>query len=664
MSVIPRPREVRPAVPPPRPRRRLEPAGWWASGGLAVTVFWIAYESGSSSLSARSVLAIAIWWVILLGVGLGFLPRGRVDRSAVMVGALLTAFAVDTFASVFWARDAAGAFEEFDRMALYVGLFVLTAISVRRSEICRWADGLAVGLGAIAVVALLSRLFPGLFSPRGLPEFLPNTATRLSFPIGYWNGLGILMGMTVPLLLHMTLTGSSALRRSLGVAAIPILACVVYFTASRGGVLTGLVGTIVFLTATNRRWEVLGAMVAAAIGSALGVAVLVPRTELVNGPLGSDAAHSQGRVAALLILGCCLLSAAIYLVGARILSGRRPPGVLVGRIVLGVALAALVGSVIALHPVRRFDDFKRTPPTPSPGGDFVRAHLLSGNGSGRWQFWSAAVGEFKSAPVAGRGAASYESWWAQNATFTHFIRNAHSLYLETLGELGVIGLLVLAAAFVATFAIAVRRLLRVGPRERPTIAALTAVFAAFAFGAAIDWVWQITVIAGVAIVAMALVTAAETPRPKAVTAVHERGERSIRFALGAAALAFAWVVICAQAIPWLASMKLAESQAAVRRDDGDVAFRAAIDAKRIQPWAASPYLQLALVDEASGQLTSARRWIDDAIERDPENWRLWLVAARLETKDGDVAKAARTLERAASLNPRSPLFADLARSGG
>jgi tetratricopeptide (TPR) repeat protein len=265
--------------------------------------------------------------------------------------------------------------------------------------------------------------------------------------------------------------------------------------------------------------------------------------------------------------------------------------------------------------------------------------------------------------VAGRGAASYESWWAQHATFTHFIRNAHSLYLETLGELGVIGFLLIAAVFVSAIMIGVRRLVRAGPRERPTIAALTAVFVAFMVAAAIDWVWQITAIAGVAIVAMALVAAGETARPKVVTAATERGERTIRFALGAAALACAWVVICAQAIPWLASIKLAESQAAVRRDDGDAAFSAAADAKRIQPWAASPYLQLALVEEASGHLANARGWIGDAIERDPENWRLWLVAARLETKAGDIAKAARTLERAASLNPRSPLFADLARSG-
>jgi O-Antigen ligase/Tetratricopeptide repeat len=661
MSVIPRPREVRPAEPPPRPKARIEPAVWWTSGALALAVFWTGYENGSSGLSARTVIAIGIWWAILVGVGLGFLPRERASRGMLVVGALLAAFAVHTFASVFWAPSAAAAFNEFDRAALYLGLFLLVAMSIRRTELDRWANGLWVGLVAIAVVALISRLFPDLFSPRGLPEYLPNTATRLSFPIGYWNGLGILMGMTVPLCLRTALTESTPLRRSLGVAAIPILACVVYFTSSRGGVVTGLVGTIVFLAATSRRWEALGAAAAGGIGSAVAVAVLVPRTELVNGPLSSNAAHSQGRVAAALVLGCCLLSAAAYLVGARILRGRPAPSPLVGKVVLAGALLALVVAVVALHPVRRFETFKRIPTSSSTGGDFVRSHLLSGNGSGRWQFWSAAVDEFRSAPLAGQGAASYEPWWAQHATFTHFIRNAHSLYLETLAELGVIGLILIGGAFVAGGVIAVRRLIRAGPRERPTIAALTAVFAAFALAAAIDWVWQITAIAAVAIVALALVVGSEVERPKPVTVVRERGERSLRFALGAAALACAWVVICAQAIPWLASIKLSASQAAVRSGDGDDAFNDAADAKRIQPWAASPYLQLALVEEASGHLAAARSWIGEAIERDRENWRLWLVAARLETKAGDIAKAEQTLERAASLNPRSPLFADVGR---
>jgi len=65
---------------------------------------------------------------------------------------------------------------------------------------------------------------------------------------------------------------------------------------------------------------------------------------------------------------------------------------------------------------------------------------------------------------------------------------------------------------------------------------------------------------------------------------------------------------------------------------------------------------LALVEERRGDLKASRRWIERAIERDSVDWRLWLVAARLATKAGDVPSARTSLLRAESLNPRSPLF--------
>jgi Tfp pilus assembly protein PilF len=65
---------------------------------------------------------------------------------------------------------------------------------------------------------------------------------------------------------------------------------------------------------------------------------------------------------------------------------------------------------------------------------------------------------------------------------------------------------------------------------------------------------------------------------------------------------------------------------------------------------------LALVEERRGDLKASRKWIESAIERDSIDWRLWLVAARLATKAGDLPSARTSLLRAESLNPRSPLF--------
>ena len=83
------------------------------------------------------------------------------------------------------------------------------------------------------------------------------------------------------------------------------------------------------------------------------------------------------------------------------------------------------------------------------------------------------------------------------------------------------------------------------------------------------------------------------------------------------------------------------------------------DAAALQPWSATPRLQIALVDELEGDLPAARRRIDQAIDRAPQDWRLWLVKSRLETKSGEVAAASESLDRAEALNPRSPVFQQL-----
>ncbi|MDP9223413.1 MAG: tetratricopeptide repeat protein, partial [Actinomycetota bacterium] len=65
----------------------------------------------------------------------------------------------------------------------------------------------------------------------------------------------------------------------------------------------------------------------------------------------------------------------------------------------------------------------------------------------------------------------------------------------------------------------------------------------------------------------------------------------------------------------------------------------------------------ALVQEQLGRLAAARGWIRKAIDKNPSDWRLWLVSARIDTKADDIPAARQSLRRAKALNPRSPLFA-------
>src|SRR5438045_3833089 len=77
-----------------------------------------------------------------------------------VAGGLLAAFAGLTLSSVIWADSAEIAFDEFNRAALYVGVFLLAALAARRMHLARWSDGFALGIVGIAGLAFFSRCFP------------------------------------------------------------------------------------------------------------------------------------------------------------------------------------------------------------------------------------------------------------------------------------------------------------------------------------------------------------------------------------------------------------------------------------------------------------------------------------------------------------------------
>jgi O-Antigen ligase/Tetratricopeptide repeat len=632
-------------------------------------IFWIAYDDGSYSLASRGTIAIAIWWGIAVAVMFGFVRWTSIDTIALATGGLIAGLAAWTFASTFWSPSAEAAFSEFNRTTLYLGVYVIVVLAASRRDVGTWCNALALAIVSVACVALVSRLFPDVFSDRGLAVFLTSSAPRLSFPLGYWNGLGVFTALGVPLLLRSAIAGTGPATRSLALAPVPVFAAVIYLTSSRAGVLTAFLGVVVFVVLTERRWSAVGAVVVSCAGAAGAIAVLLPRDELVNGPLGTQLVRAQGHEAALLIALVCIATAAVSWLTIRLPRGRFRPSPWFGRILASVVVVALVGVALASHPVARLREFRQSPAeleTLEPG-DFVQAHLLSGRGNGRWQWWSVAVDSWKEHPLRGLGAGSYEQWWSEHASFTYFVRDAHSLYVEVLGELGVVGLALVVALVLIGLVEGARRALGADGDMRVGAAALTASFAGYAVAAGVDWMWELTVVSVAGFVLLALLTG---PATRAIRSARlaEQDERlpragRWRFGIGVATLLVAWALIGAQLIPLLAQRAIARSEAAARRGDLADAEGQATAARHIQPWAASPYLQLALVDERRGDLGEARIRIDQAIGRDPRNWRLWLTAARLDTKLGDAEQAERSLRRAIALNPRSPLFEGLLNDG-
>jgi tetratricopeptide (TPR) repeat protein len=108
---------------------------------------------------------------------------------------------------------------------------------------------------------------------------------------------------------------------------------------------------------------------------------------------------------------------------------------------------------------------------------------------------------------------------------------------------------------------------------------------------------------------------------------------------------------------FLAEVNLDDSRSAIDRGDLAGAAQDATDASTLQPWAAEPRLQLAVVEERAGNLPAAREAIGEAIDRAPDDWSLWYVASRIERKAGERDAAVEAYYRARSLNPRASVFA-------
>ncbi len=492
---------------------------------LAVVVFVLAYDDGAYSLKTQATSGVIVWWAILLAGLIGVANVKRLGFSGVCVAAALTGFAVWTLFSAWWSASAEASVADLDRTLLYLGVFLFVGLVARAGSGGTWADGLAAGISAIAVVALSSRLFPTLFSHRGLATFLPGSQNRLSFPLGYWNGLGIFCALAVPLLLRPAILARRPLVRGLALMPVPIIVADIYLASSRGAVATLLVATIVLLIASPRRPALIGAIGAAACGSAVTIGILLARRTLVDGPLEGAAARSEGRSAAWLIALACLATGAGYALACRYWPPAASPSRRWGRVASIFAGVLAVALVVVSHPVMRFNAFKQSPDqvSLSGSGGFVRAHLLSGNGSGRWQFWTSAIDEWRTRPWTGRGAGSFEAWWAANGSLAMFVKDAHSLYLQTLGELGLIGLALLLAVLLGGVAMGIRRVRRSEGDTRVTNAALLAVLVGYAVAAGIDWMWELTIVSLVAMVCLALIVGAATtervldPAPPAPT---------------------------------------------------------------------------------------------------------------------------------------------------
>lgn len=645
-------------------RQRAEPVDWarrvdWSAVAIwslcFALVVYLGLEGGGYDALVHDRVGIAVWWAVLALVLAGAMPRLRLSPLAWAALGLFAAFTVWTALSLVWTESTERTWADLARLAGFLGVFALALLGSGAGSARRIVGAVGAGAAVVTVVALLSRLHPAWFpEATQTAELLSTGEERLSYPLNYWNGLAALIAIGIPLVLATATCARSVPLRALAAAALPAMGLAAFFTFSRAGIAAAFIAVAVFLAFTSNRLPKLLTLLIAGAGTAILVFAATQRDALEEGLLNATAREQGDALLLIAIVVCVLVGIAQAGISLSALRELRPSWTRVSRqnsiAAAAVAIIALLGFAVVLDAPGRASDawaeFKEAEEGPGKGA----GRLASTAGESRYEFWKVAAEQNADAPLVGTGAGTFEFWWTRNSDGSGTVRDAHSLYMQTLGELGIVGLLLLAAFLLVALVGGGRNALLAGAPERPMLAAALAGCVAFCFGATFDWLWQIPVLT-VAVLLLTAVLVLPGSRPDAE---GEPTPFALPVRLGTAFAAL--VAIAVIAVPLASTSLLRESEAEARAGDLSAALDDARSAQNVEPGAMSPRLQRALLLESLGDLEAAAGAAREATEREPTNWRPWLVRSRIDAQRGLAEEAVRHYRRARSLNPLSELF--------
>jgi hypothetical protein len=613
---------------------------WPAATALALVV--IAAQNGGYYPTTWNWAALVIAWVAAVALSV----REAVTLSRlelVSIGALF-ALAGWVALSGFWTASLPSTVLEVERDLLYpVGVLAAAAIFGRRSA-RRLLGAICVAITLVSWYALATRIFPDRAG-----NFDPIAGYRLFRPIGYWNSFGAFAAMGTLLALAFAVRGRHLATRLLAAASLVVLAPTLYFTYSRGAWIALALGLAMAIALDARRLQLITTALVVTPAPAVAVLVASRLRGLTHTDSSLARATHDGHRLALVLLGLAAVTAALTWAFAH-LASTVPIGSRVRRVyaaALILTLAASLSLVVARYgnpeKIARhgWSQFATAAPA---GGTNLNAHLFSFSGSGREIVWRHAWRDARAHPVLGSGAGTYEIWYLRHRTDGSKVRDAHSLYIEMLAEVGPIGLALLLLALLTPLVAAVRA------RHRPMTAIAAGAYLAFLVHAGVDWDWEVTAVTltGLLCGAALLIAARRDVNTLRL------GRR--RYALVAPAVAVALFSI----VGLLGNMPAASAGKAIRASNWADARSEAHKEIRWAPWSADGWRRLGQSEVGSNQVAAGARDLRAAIRKDPQNWDRWFDLALATTG----AEQRRALERALALNPHSPEIAEFVAGVG
>jgi len=445
------------------------------------------------------VLVATLAWLLAAAVIL-FEPRPFPSSKAGLVAlAGLTAFVAWSALSLLWSPLRDPGLSDVERSALYLAAFLVGCSALRGGATARAvAPALLAGIALVCLYALSTRLLPGVVdSTSGF-----RAGSRLDQPLTYWNALGALASMGLMLAIGTASDPRRSERfRVAAMALVPALGLTLYLTISRGAHVAAVLGAVVLVLAARDRRAVDSTLLGfAAVGLMAGTAGRFHGVVELDAGVGSQ--ERQG----LAVLGLLVVISTLAALGQLLLARLEPRGTtwtaaLRRRPALVAGVAAVALAAVALGVAAFAGGQAKPSPRDSLATGPERFRTLETN---RWHYWRVAFDSFADEPLTGSGIHGFAADWLKRRDIDEGVQDAHSLYIETLTELGLPGLLFLGL-FLGGVGLALWR------AGEPGWIAASAVWA---IHAGVDWDWEMPALTLVfiALAAAATATAASTQR--------------------------------------------------------------------------------------------------------------------------------------------------------
>jgi tetratricopeptide (TPR) repeat protein len=610
-----------------------------ANGGL---------QLGSSTLVEIAVVAIAALLVAAAVVVVGFespLHGGLTLAGVAALGAL-------TGLSITWSLYPSDSWVETSRTLSYVAAFASGIAAVRLAR-GRWPAIVAGALLALATVTawgLATKIAPAWLAP-------DETYARLREPFGYWNAVGVTAAMAMPLCLWLGTRDQG--RRLVNALAWPLLGLftlTMLLSFSRGSIVAAVVGVAVWLAIVPLRLRSLAVLVPSIL-----VAGAVTAWAFGQSALTDDRVALADRKEAGIEFGLMLAALIALLLVAGIViqrrAERRPLSEQARRRIGTGAIALVAATPLIVIVALAFTDRGIGGTISDRWHDLTTADAatpqnepgrLIETASVRSIYWDRAIKVWEDHRVAGAGAGSFAQAQLQFRDKPARAKHAHGYVVQTLADLGLVGLAVSLIALALWFVAAVRTLslrrAKPGERappwtgERIALAALVAVVIVFGVHSTLDWTWFVPAVAMTALfsagwiagrgplgavdVADAAAAAPPSGTPPSTAAPKRRQLQGRALAAGLV-LTVALLSALAMAQPWRAQQQGEDALSFAQAGDFAGARAAAEKAKDLNPLSADPYFESAAVEDAAGNDSAAVAELERAVQVEPANPEAW-----------------------------------------